>query len=137
MKFLRTLAIIAALAAPVVFAMPALAAFDGPGAKAPKGTPGGFSGPVSGAMADTVAQAITLSDDSPVVLTGNIVSQVAATKDKFIFKDATGEVRMEIDRKVFAGRTVTPDNTVRIMGKVDKELGKEVEIDAKTMEIVK
>lgn len=137
MKYLRAFAILAALAAPLALAMPSLAAFDGPGAKGGKGAPGGFSGPVSGAMADTVAMAVTLSDDSPVVLTGNIVSQVAATKDKFIFKDSTGEVRMEIDRKVFAGRTVTPSDTIRVMGKVDKDFGKEVEIDAKTLEIVK
>lgn len=130
MKYLRSLALLAALAAPVALAMPAMAA---PGGKAP----GGFSGPVSGAQADTVAKALTLSDDAPVVLTGNIVSQVAGSKDKFIFKDASGEVRMEIERKVFAGQTVTPQDTVRIIGKVDKDLGKDVEIEAKMLEIVK
>lgn len=130
MKYLRTLALLAALAAPVALAMPALAA---PGGKAP----GGFSGPVSGAQADTVAKALTLSDDAPVVLTGNIVSQVAGSKDKYIFKDASGEVRMEIERKVFAGQTVTPQDTVRVIGKVDKDLGKDVEIEAKMLEIVK
>ena len=134
MKILRSLAILAALAAPVALALPAQAAFEGPGAKA---AASGFSGPVSGAQADTVAKAVTLGDDAPVVLTGNIVSQVAGKKDKFIFKDATGEVRMEIDRKVFAGQSVTPQDTVRIVGKVDKDLGKEVEIEAKSLEIVK
>lgn len=134
MKYLRSLALLAALAAPVALALPAQAAFDGPGAKV---AAGGFEGPVSGAMADTVAKAVTLGDDSPVVLTGNIVSQVAGSKDKFTFKDATGEVRVEIDRKVFAGRTVTPKDTVRIIGKVDKDLGKDVKIDAKALEILK
>lgn len=134
MKYLRSLALLAALAAPVALALPAQAAFDGPGAKA---AAGGFEGPVSGAMADTVAKAVTLGDDSPVVLTGNIVSQVAGSKDKFTFKDATGEVRVEIDRKVFAGRTVTPKDTVRIMGKVDKDFGKDVKIDVKALEILK
>lgn len=135
MKYLRTLALLAALAAPVALALPAQAAFEGPGAKA--AATGGFEGPVSGAMADTVAKAVTLGDDSPVVLTGNIVSQVAGSKDKFTFKDATGEVRVEIDRKVFAGRTVTPKDTVRIIGKVDKDFGKDVKIDAKALEILK
>ena len=124
MKYLRTVALLAALAAPVAFAAPALAA-------------GVFSGPVSGVQADTVAKALTLGDDAPVVLTGKIVSQVAGKKDKFIFKDATGEVRMEIDRKVFAGQSVTPEDTVRIVGKVDKDLGKDVKIEAKSLEIVK
>lgn len=135
MKYLRSLALLAALAAPVALALPAQAAFDGPGAKT--AATGGFEGPVSGVMADTVAKAVTLGDDSPVVLTGNIVSQVAGSKDKFTFKDATGEVRVEIDRKVFAGRTVTPKDTVRIMGKVDKDFGKNVKIDAKALEILK
>ncbi|WP_165078974.1 MULTISPECIES: NirD/YgiW/YdeI family stress tolerance protein [unclassified Desulfovibrio] len=130
MKYLRTLAILAALAAPLAFALPAQSATMDKAA-------GGFSGPVSGAQADTVAKALTLGDDAPVVLTGNIVSQVAGKKDKFIFKDATGEVRMEIDRKVFAGQSVTPENTVRIVGKVDKDLGKDVKIEAKSLEIVK
>ncbi len=134
MKYLRSLALLAALAAPVALALPAQAAFDGPGAKT---AAGGFEGPVSGVMADTGAKAVTLGDDSPVVLTGNIVSQVAGSKDKFTFKDSTGEVRVEIDRKVFAGRTVTPKDTVRIMGKVDKDFGKDVKIDAKALEILK
>ena len=124
MKILRSLAILAALAVPFALALPAHAA-------------GGFSGPVSGVQADTVAKALTLGDDAPVVLTGKIVSQVAGKKDKFIFKDATGEVRMEIDRKVFAGQSVTPEDTVRIVGKVDKDLGKDVKIEAKSLEIVK
>ncbi|MDE5879416.1 MAG: NirD/YgiW/YdeI family stress tolerance protein, partial [Desulfovibrio sp.] len=47
------------------------------------------------------------------------------------------EVRMEIDRKVFAGQSVTPADTVRIVGKVDKDLGKDVKIEAKSLEIVK
>lgn len=134
MKYLSSLALLVVLAVPIALVLPAQAAFDGPGAKA---AAGGFSGPVSGAMADTVAKAVTLGDDSPVVLTGNIVSQVVGSKDKFIFKDATGEVRVEIDRKVFADRTVTPQNTIRITGKVDKDLGKDVEIDVKALEILK
>ena len=125
MKVLRSLALLAALALPFALSAPAQAAT------------GGFAGPVSGAQADTVAKALTLGDDAPVVLTGNIVSQVAGKKDKFIFKDATGEVRMEIDRKVFAGQSVTPADTVRIVGKVDKDLGKDVKIEAKSLEIVK
>lgn len=98
---------------------------------------GGFSGPVSGAMADTAAKAKGLADDAPVALTGNIESQVAGKKDKFIFRDATGQIRVEIDKKVFAGRTVTPQDTVKISGKVDKDFGEDAEIDVKQLDIVK
>lgn len=98
---------------------------------------GGFNGPVSGAMADTVARAKDLQDDAPVVLTGNIISQVMGKKHKFMFKDATGEILVDIDRKAFRGQEVTPQDTVRLMGKVDKDWGEDLEIDVKRLEIVK
>lgn len=129
MRILLVIAICAFLAAP------AQAAFEGPGAPAQPG--GSFQGPIAGAQAATVAEALTLGDDAPVTLTGNIISQVAGSNDKFNFRDATGEMKVEIGRKVFQGRTVTPRDTVRISGKVDKDLGKPAEIDVKMLEIIK
>lgn len=131
MRYLMIIALAAFLASP------AYAAFDGPGAKTSVASQSGFQGPVGGAMADTVAKALTLSDDSPVVLTGNIVMQIAGSKDDYIFKDATGEIKVDIDRKVFRDRRVTPENTVRISGKIDKDLGKDIEVDVKALEIIK
>lgn len=124
----------AILAAFILSPMPSMAAFEGPGAP---DNQSGFSGPISGALADTVAAAKNLSDDSPVVLTGNIVSRVAGDDDEFIFRDKTGEIRVEIDKKAFAGQKVTPQDTVRISGEVEKDFGKEVEIDVKRLEILK
>lgn len=115
-------------------AVPAFAAFQGPGA----GQAGGFKGPGSAVPGDvSVEKAKNMPDDSIVTLTGNIVSQIPATKDKFMFRDATGEIRVEIDHKYFMGRDVTPANTVRITGEVDKDFGKAVEIDVKHLEILK
>lgn len=94
--------------------------------------------PMSGAQAETVDKAKTLADDATVVLTGKIISQVAGSKDKFIFKDDTGEIQVEIDRKVL-GRVrgeINPDTTVRISGKMDKDMGKDLEVEVKTLEIV-
>lgn len=98
---------------------------------------GSFSGPMSGAMAETVAKARDLQDDAPVVLTGNIVSQMAGHKERYVFKDETGEIPVKIGRKAFAGQTVTPSDTVRISGKVDKDFGKEVKIKVRRLEVIR
>lgn len=124
---------ILALALALFMSSPVLAAFDGPGA-APAN--GGFQGPTSGSAADTVAAVKTMRDDTRVVLTGNIVSKVAGSKDEYMFKDATGEIQTEISDKVFGGLRVTPETKVRIYGKVDKDFGKRLEIDVKNLEIV-
>lgn len=131
---MRILVIPAILATLAFSPMPAMSAFEGPGAP---GHNSGYDGPISGALAKTVAEARQLADDSPVVLTGKIISQIAGKKDEFIFKDQTGEIRVEIDDKVFAGRRVTPQDTVKISGEVEKDFGKEVEIDVKHLAIVK
>lgn len=82
---------------------------------------GGFSGGSAG-QAATVAQALKASyDDMPIQLTGKIVSQISG--DKFIFQDKTGQITIEIDddHDVWQGQNVTPNDTITIFGKVDKE----------------
>lgn len=124
MRYILSLLLVACLS------VPAFAAYKGPQA----GQGGGFSGPVSGSMADTVAAAKQLADDSRVVLTGHITSQLAGSKNEYIFKDDTGEIQVEIAPKVFRGIDITPDDKVRISGKVDKDLGRDIEIDVKVLE---
>ncbi len=126
-RFLPILALVTLLA------LPAQAAFKGPGNEAP----GGFKGPGTAVAATTVEAAANLPDNSIVTLTGNIVSHVTGSKDKYMFKDATGEIRIEISKKRFRGQDVTPENTVRITGEVDKDFGKSVEIDVKHLEVIK
>lgn len=116
----------------ILLSFPAQAAFDGPGAQR-----GGFSGPAAPADGTTVSEAKKLPDDSIVVLTGNIVAQVPGSDDNYIFRDSTGEIRVDIDHKYFRGQHVTPQNTVRISGEVDKDLGKAPEIDVKQVEVLK
>ena len=116
---------------------PAYAAggFEGPGS-AVQGQ-GGFQGPTTGTGVDTVAKALKARDDAPVVLTGNIISRKAGSDDKYMFRDSTGEILVDIDHKVFAGRTVTPQNTVRLSGEVDNDLLEPIKIDVKMLEIVR
>ncbi len=106
------------------------------GFQGPQGAQGGFQGPTTSVEADTVAKAQKSWDDAHVVLTGNIIQRVAGSDDKYVFKDATGEMIVEIDFEVFAGRTVTPQNTVRLSGKVDKDFMEPTKIDVKYLEIL-
>ena len=59
---------------------------------------------------------------------GNIIKQVG--KDDFIFKDASGELQVEIDRKAWRGQDISPSDEVKLYGEVDKSWDKmEVDID--------
>ena len=97
---------------------------------------GGFQGPVNAVTTDTVAKALTATESTPVILTGTIVERLAGSDDKYMFKDATGQVLVDIDNKQFFGRTVTPQTKVRLFGKVDKEMMEPTKIDVKYLEIV-
>ena len=124
MKRLFALVLAATLAAPTI-----AAGFQGPNSA----QGGGFQGPTTGIEADTVAKA---QNDARVVLTGNITQRVAGSDDKYIFKDTTGEMIVEIDFELFAGRTVTPQNKVRLSGKVDKDFMESPKVDVKVLEIL-
>ena len=89
---------------------------------------GGFTGP-GATQEGTVAQLKTLPDDAHLILNGNIVRNVQG--DKYEFKDGTGTVELEIDRKYWNGQNVKPENTVKLIVEVDKDLLKtEYEVDA-------
>ena len=106
-----------------------------PGYQGPSASYGGFQGPTGGTDNDTVA--LKAWDESPVVLTGNIVERLAGSDDKYMFRDATGQIIVDIDHELFWGKTVTPANTVRIAGEVDKEMFEATKIDVKFLEVIK
>lgn len=81
---------------------------------------GGFEGPISGAQAETVAKALELPQDGTVMLTGNIISRVAAERNDYIFKDSTGQMTVRITPKYFKNHKITPKTRVRLVGKIDK-----------------
>lgn len=121
-------------------AAPTFAAYSGPTGADPgfKGSVTGFKGPVSGSQAQNVAEALKLEDNARVSLVGNITSKLAGSKNEYMFRDATGEIAVEIDNKVFRalGVEVTPETTVRISGKMDKDFAKNPEIEVRVLEIV-
>lgn len=78
---------------------------------------GGFSGP--GIAVSTVAEAVKLGDDAPVVLQGNIKQKLG--DEKYLFEDQSGSVTVEIDDDDWNGANVTPENLVELHGEVDKD----------------
>lgn len=76
----------------------------------------------------TVADALKASDNTPALLEGQIVKQL--DKDEFTFKDATGEIQIDVSKRAWKGQTITPQDTIQIRGKVDSEWGK-TEVDVK------
>jgi len=99
--------------------------FTGPGAQQP---------PAS-VVLRTVAEVLRKPiDDQPVQLTGSLVRQTG--RETFVFRDATGEIQVEIDREDFpAGQPVGPDTIVVIDGEVDTRFMRKPEIDVERLRI--
>lgn len=93
-----------------------------------------FVGPGATSGLTTVKAVGSMSDDDKVTLEGYIIKEIRS--EHYTFKDATGEIEIEIDHKDFRGVKVTPETKVRIVGEVDKEWSSTT-IDADYIEIVK
>lgn len=93
-----------------------------------------FSGPTAVGQQSTVKQASQVRLGTYVTLTGSIVEHLRG--EYFSFSDATGTIRVEIPGDVWHGVSVSPTNTVRLVGEVDRSrVGRYVFI--KSLELVK
>jgi uncharacterized protein (TIGR00156 family) len=86
----------------------------------------GFNGPAAGSTSVavqtvTVSQAKTLPDNTLVTLTGNIVASLS--REKFTFRDSTGDITIEVDRNlwVLLDVSVGAQDRVEIRGELDVE----------------
>lgn len=77
----------------------------------------GYTGP--GPDLVTVQQALSLPDDSGVTLKGKIVKSLG--DESYTFQDATGSIEVEIDHEIWRGQQVGPNDTVVIIGEMDKD----------------
>lgn len=80
---------------------------------------------------ETVADVKNKSDDTWVVMQGQIVK--ALGDDKYSFTDKTGEIIIEIDNDDFNGVTVTSGEMLEITGEVDKDMMKPAKVDVKAI----
>ncbi|MBE6445050.1 MAG: NirD/YgiW/YdeI family stress tolerance protein [Alphaproteobacteria bacterium] len=108
---------ISALSLSIAFSANAMAAFQGPGL-----------------ASSSVADALKLSDDTAVVLTGQIEKSLG--NEKYQFKDATGTVVIEVDNEDWRGVDVKPEDIVIIKGEIDKDVFS-TEIDVDSVELKK
>ncbi|WGE89695.1 YgiW/YdeI family stress tolerance OB fold protein [Actinobacillus arthritidis] len=75
----------------------------------------------------SVAKAKTANEDMPVRLTGYITRQVDS--DEFYFKDASGEIKIDVEDHAWNGQNVTPKHKITIEGKVDRNDAGRADID--------
>lgn len=98
------------------------------------GGEGGFIGPQVQFSVVNVEQAKKMNDEDRVALRGYIVSSLG--DEKYVFKDNTGSIQVEIDRKKWNGLTVTPDSLVEIKGELDTHRRREPDIDVDSISLV-
>ncbi|MEZ9199405.1 YgiW/YdeI family stress tolerance OB fold protein [Shewanella sp. 10N.286.54.B9] len=97
-----------------VLTMPAMAAYNGPSVTR---------------HASIAADAANAKDDTPVELTGYLVQNLG--DEKYLFRDASGDVEVEIDNALWREMDVSSDTKVTLIGEVDDEWqGIEIEIDS-------
>ncbi|GHU72555.1 hypothetical protein FACS189450_10590 [Spirochaetia bacterium] len=96
----------------------------------------GYQGPGTGTAQGTalvpvtVEAAKTLRDDSLVILRGKIES--ALGRERYVFSDVSGSINIKIDRILWTGLSVDQNDTVEIVGEIDKERTR-VEVDVKIL----
>ena len=95
---------------------------------------GGFKGPSAVGMA-TVADVAAMPDDQHVVLEGYIEQHLRG--DKYMFKDGTGKITIEIDDDDWRGLTVDPTTKVQINGEVDNGFFEETTVDVDVIQLAK
>ncbi len=88
---------------------------------------GGFTGPAASNLNVTAAEASKLSDDTPVILTGKIEQSLG--DEKYMFRDASGTIIVEIDNEDWRGVTVGPNDTVELQGEVDTDMFQPNKVD--------
>ena len=67
-------------------------------------------------------------DDTPVVMTGKIVKRTGG--EKYLFQDGAGTVIIEIDDDDWRGVNVTPNDTIKVYGEIDRGVfNTEVDVD--------
>lgn len=85
------------------------------------------------AAINTVADALKAKDDAKVVLEGQIVKKIS--NEHYEFKDATGTVKIDVDKKAMPAKGLDVNAKVRLNGEVDvKKSG--VEIEVKKVEVL-
>ena len=79
----------------------------------------GFQGGSINYSVSTIKDVLNMYDDQIAVIQGNITKRLS--DDKYLFRDKTGEMVVEIDYKYWAGIQVDENNILELTGKVDRD----------------
>ncbi|NRD71963.1 NirD/YgiW/YdeI family stress tolerance protein [Shewanella sp. VB17] len=101
-----------------VLTLPAFAAYNGPNAET---------------LINDAKKASQAKDKSPVELTGYLVKSLG--DEKYLFRDSSGEVEVEIDNVLWRDIEVNSDTKVTLKGEVDDEW-QGIEIEINSLELV-
>ncbi|WES67236.1 YdeI family stress tolerance OB fold protein [Superficieibacter sp. HKU1] len=78
----------------------------------------GYRG-VEDARISTIEKAKAMHDGASVSFRGNLVKKTG--DDRFLFRDKTGEITVQIPPSVFNDREVKPDHLLTLSGSLDKK----------------
>ena len=97
----------------------------------------GFEGPGAGPAAGMVTRAADVADaydDVPCILEGHLVEKLPQRKDRYVFRDESGSVVVEIEDETFGHLTVTPQTRIRIVGQVEWSSKRPNEVEVEGLE---
>ncbi len=110
------------------YTLNALADYRGPGADASSARP-------STSPLDTIAQVFQHGhDDQIVTLTGHIVKKLG--KEKYLFRDGTGEIILEIESEAMPAADFDDKTRVQITGEIDKDFPGHIEIEVRSIKLL-
>lgn len=110
-------AVLLLVAAPLILGQSAVAQFVG--------DPGSVN---------TVADVKKMKNNAWFTMEGTIVRQTR--EEKYLFRDQSGEIEVEIDNDDWRGLKVDANMRIRIAGEVEKEFMRGREVDVKSVELV-
>ena len=97
--------------------------FTGPG------SPSGSGRAARAYQSATVTELASLPHNSKVILTGNIVS--ASGRGYYTFRDNTGEVIIEIERRHWGRLSIGPNDRIEIHAELERKRDGRIEVESK------
>ena len=78
----------------------------------------------------SVIEALKRPDDSYITVEGNIVKKISS--DKYLFKDATGTMTVEIDNEKWGNTDVSEKDTLELSGEIERKFNS-IHLDVDTV----
>lgn len=96
----------------------------------------GFNGPSeTKEILKTVQQVLAADDMTTCTLEGNVIKHLE--KNRFTFKDQSGEVVVDIAPYVFGGVDITPQDPIKLVGEVKGKRKQDLHIKVRYIEKLK